>query len=63
MSEVKKFKSFYNKNEIQTMNIIFGKNAENNWFSRDELSFANGIDLLNADLEQVRNDWNSNFLD
>lgn len=63
MSEVKKFKSFYNKNEIQTMNIIFGKNAENNWFSRDELSFANGIDLLNADLEKVRNDWNSNFLD
>lgn len=63
MSETNKIKRFYDKKEIESMNIIFGKNAENNWFSRDELSFANGVDLSNFDLEQVRNDWNSNFID
>lgn len=63
MNEAGKIKRFYGKEEIESMNVIFGKNAGNNWFSRDELSFASKIDLNDFDLAQVRNDWASNFAD
>lgn len=63
MNEAVKIKRFYNQEEIESMNMIFGKNPGNNWFSRDELSFANEIDLFDFDLEQVKMDWKSNFAD
>ena len=63
MNEAGKIKRFYEKSEIETMNVIFGKNVGNNWFSRDELSFASRIDLSDFDLAQVKSDWASNFAD
>lgn len=63
MNDASRVKRFYDRDEIESMNVIFGKNAGNNWFSRDELSFANEIDLSDFDLEQVRSDWKSNFAD
>ena len=61
MSEINRV---YDKIEIESMNVIFGKNVGNNWFSRDELCFANTLDLYNTDiLSQAKNDWNNNFID
>lgn len=54
----------YDKIEIESMNTIFGKNVGNNWFTRDELSFANTVDLYNPDiLSQAKNDWHNSFID
>ena len=54
----------YDKIEIDSMNVIFGKSIGNNWFTRDELSFAKTIDLYNPDvLSQAKNDWNNSFID
>ena len=64
MNETGKFNRFYEKQEIESMNIIFGKNEGNKWFSRDELSFASGIDLFNTEnLAQAKNDWHNSFID
>ena len=61
MSEINRV---YDKIEIESMNVIFGKNVGNNWFSRDELCFANTLDLYNPDiLSQAKIDWNNNFID
>ena len=63
MGDIGKIKRFYDRDEIESMNVIFGKNSGNNWFSRDELSFASRIDLADFNLAEVRSDWNSNFVD
>ena len=64
MSVSNRINRIYDKIEIESMNVIFGKNVGNNWFTRDELSFANGIDLYNPDiLSQAKNDWNNSFFD
>ena len=64
MNESNRINRIYNKIEIESMNVIFGKSVGNNWFTRDELSFANGIDLYDPDtLSQAKNDWHNNFID
>lgn len=64
MNEVGKINRHYEIEEIESMNIIFGKNQGNNWFSRDELSFANSVDLYNIEnLAQVKIDWNNSFIE
>jgi hypothetical protein len=59
----KKFVRFYENAEIESMNILFGKNIHNNWFTQEELVFASDVDLLDREnLEKARIDWiNSNF--
>ena len=57
-------KRFYEEEEIKSMNFLFNKNEGNNWFSRDELCFANGIDLFNLDeVLDSKNDWSNSFID
>ena len=64
MSDSRVFNRFYEEQEINTMNIIFGKNEGNKWFSRDELSFASSIDLFNNDsIAQAKQDWHNSFID
>lgn len=64
MNESNKINRIYDKIEIESMNVIFGKNVGNNWFTRDELSFANNLDLYDPDiLSQAKNDWYNNFID
>jgi hypothetical protein len=60
---VKKFIRFYENEEIESMNFLFGKNSNNNWFTQEELAFACDVDLLNKEkLEKARIDWiNSSF--
>jgi hypothetical protein len=62
MGNFKKFMRFYNNDEIESMNFIFGKNGNNTWFSQEELSFANNVDLMDkSNLESVRNDWITSY--
>ena len=57
-NKVKNFIRYYNNEEIQSMNFIFGKEENNNWFTQEELSFASEVDLFNKDkLEIARNNW------
>ena len=64
MNEAGKIKRFYDKKEIESMNIIFGKNNGNNWFSREELVFANEFDLYDLDqISEAQNDWSNSFID
>ena len=57
-NKVKNFIRYYNDEEIQSMNFIFGKSDTNNWFTQEELSFACDIDLCNREkLEVAKNDW------
>jgi len=60
---IKNFIRYYNDLEIQSMNLLFGKNTNNNWFTQEELVFANDVDLLNPEnLQQAQLDWiSSNF--
>ena len=59
----KKIFRYYNYDEIQSMNFIFGKSPNNNWFSHEELSHIAGIDLLNqTNIENAKAEWiNRNF--
>lgn len=58
MGKVKNFIRYYNDEEIESLNFIFGKNDKNNWFTQEELSFACDVDLLNKDsLNLARNNW------
>lgn len=58
MNRVKKFIRNYNDIEIKSMNNIFGKNVENNWFTQEELSFASDFNLLdNTEIEKAKQDW------
>ena len=61
--KIKNFIRFYNNEEIQSMNFLFGKNDSNNWFTQEELSFACDVDLHNKEnLEIAKNNWlNINF--
>lgn len=61
--KVKNFVRFYENEEIQSMNFIFGKNNNNNWFTQEELAFVCDFDLMNREhLEKARIDWiNSKF--
>ena len=57
-SKVKNFIRYYNDEEIQSMNFLFGKSNSNNWFTQEELSFACGVDLHNREkLEEAKNNW------
>ena len=57
-TKAKNFIRFYNDEEIQCMNFIFGKSDSNNWFTQEELSFACGIDLSNREnWENAKNNW------
>ena len=62
-TKVKNFIRFYNDEEIQSMNFLFGKNTSNNWFTQEELAYACDVDLLNKEhLEKAKNNWlNMNF--
>ena len=62
-TKVKNFIRFYNDEEIQSMNFLFGKNDTNTWFTQEELSFACDVDLYNKEnLEVAKNNWiNINF--
>ena len=62
-NKVKNFIRYYNNEEIQSMNFLFGKSNTNNWFTQEELSFACDVDLHNKEkLEEAKNDWlNINF--
>ena len=62
-TKAKNFIRYYNTEEIQSLNFLFGKNNSNNWFTQEELSFACDVDLLSKDsLEDARNNWiNMNF--
>ena len=62
-TKVKNFIRFYNDEEIQSMNFLFGKNDSNNWFTQEELAFACDVDLFSKEnLEVARNNWlNSSF--
>ena len=56
--KVKNFIRFYDTNEINSMNFLFGKNDSNNWFTQEELAFASNINLQNKEqVEKARNDW------
>ncbi|MBR1540372.1 MAG: hypothetical protein IJ629_04295 [Clostridia bacterium] len=57
-TKAKNFIRFYNDEEIQSMNFLFGKNDSNNWFTQEELAFACDVDLLNKEnLEDARSNW------
>lgn len=57
-NKVKNFIRYYNGEEIQSMNFIFGKNDSNNWFTQEELSFVCNVDLHNkVKLEEAKADW------
>jgi hypothetical protein len=60
---IKKFIRFYENEEIESLNILFDKNINNNWFTQEELAFASDVDLLNRkNLEKAKEDWiNSKF--
>lgn len=62
-SRVKKIFRYYNYDEIQSMNNIFGKSPNNNWFTQEELSHVAGLDLLNqTHIENAKVEWlNRNF--
>ena len=61
IEKIKNFIRFYNNEEIQSMNFVFGKNASNTWFTQEELAFACNIDLFNKDnLDLAKNDWLNN---
>ena len=62
-TKVKNFIRFYNDEEIQSMNFLFGKSDSNTWFTQEELSFACDVDLFSKEnLENARADWlNINF--
>lgn len=57
-TKAKNFIRFYNDEEIQSMNFLFGKNDSNNWFTQEELAFACDVDLLDrSNLEDARTNW------
>ena len=62
-TKVKNFIRFYNDEEIQSMNFLFGKSDRNTWFTQEELSFACDVDLYNKEnLEIAKNNrLNINF--
>ena len=62
-NKVKNFIRYYNDEEIQSMNFLFGKDSSNNWFTQEELVFASDVDLFNKkNLEIAKNNWlNINF--
>ena len=54
----KNFIRLYDNQEIEAMNYIFDKNVANNWFTQEELVFANQVDLFNKEnLYQAKNSW------
>ena len=57
-SKVKNIIRYYNNEEIQSMNFLFGKSNSNNWFTQEELSFACDVDLHNREkLVEAKNNW------
>lgn len=57
-TKIKNFIRFYNDEEIQSMNFLFGKDSSNTWFTQEELSYCCDIDLSSKEnLEIARNNW------
>ena len=57
-NKVKNFIRYYNDEEIQSMNFLFGKNYTNNWFTQEELAFACDVDLCDREkLEVAKINW------
>lgn len=50
---VKDFMRLYKDKEIDSMNDIFGKDYTNKYFTREELEFANKIDLFDSNMIKV----------
>lgn len=62
--KVKNFMRYYENEEIESLNFIFGKSNKNNWFTQEELSFACDFDLMDKEnLEQAKIDWMNNKLE
>ena len=57
-TKAKNFIRFYNNEEIQKMNSLFEKENSNNWFTHEELAFANDVDLFNKNnVEEAKSHW------
>ena len=57
-SKIKNFIRFYDDQEIQSLNFIFGKNNCNNWFTQEELAFACDVNLLDRkNIENAKQNW------
>lgn len=63
INKVKNFVRFYENDEIESLNILFGKNSNNNWFTQEELAFACDVNLFDKEnLGRAQIDWfNSRF--
>lgn len=61
--KVKNFIRFYENDEIESLNLLFGKNVNNNWFTQEELAFASDVNLFDKEhVGRARMDWiNSRF--